>query len=262
MDVNHISSNPSKSNDFTFAGVDDNFDTCFKHELLMELQNRNINAGMTQHLDETIRSVILELDCRFGHQRRLALDNGIANIAVKDQAPISDQSSGSSESGGRDVKKPEPNKGNIATLSAVIDMAYTGDTGGLRKVSWYQPNYLRQLKIFYADCTSGSVSSHYHPILWNETVDGTDDLHIHAKSWTTILLVAIIGGHARTIHWLITEAGCNLNDTDSCGRTVFDISKQQHEITQGCSTRNERQHKNLEIQELLQRLQSVSTNCK
>ena len=256
MDVNSISSNV-KSNDFTFAGIEDNDESkTFKHQLLMELHNRNINAGTTQNLDETIRNIVTDLSSQLGNRRLLDGSSMSDSTPSSELSSIDSCSSGMHDKNGRhDAKKSDQRKGNIAKLATIIEMAYSGNTGGLRKVSWYQPNYLRQLKVYYADSSCSIAGSHYHPILWNHILEGTDHLP-NKTNWTTILHVAIIGGHARTIHWLITEAGCNLNDKDSCARTAFDIFNQQRKITQDwCTNKEQQEQRRCQIQELLQRLQ-------
>ena len=266
--------------DFTFAGVDENNETDFKRQLLIELHNRSINAGTTQHLDDTIRTIIMELIRRPSGTRRSPDDNKMNLERTSSHAPVNHSevfdtaspiSAISSASNDREnIRKMNGNKSTTltATLVMIVDMAYDGNTAELRKVSWYQPNYLRQLRVYNKDCASGTGSAgrHYHRILWDEIVDGESsdcctsgsiESRTHA-SWTTILHVAIIGGHLRTIHWLITEAGCQLNVKDSCERTAFDISLQlQHAISQEYATEDEKK-KQSEIQQLLQRLQRTS----
>jgi FAD binding domain len=292
----------SGNSDFTFAGIDENTDCAdFKHQLLLELQNRNVNAGTTPHLDETIRHIIMELSNK---NRQQCLDHDKRNQSTTSYipvittnvfdttraSPISDPSSMASGSGGLVLsqnggRSPQPSKGDhkhsdhkchkesTTTLAIIIEMAYRGYTSGLRKVSWTQPNYLRQLKLYCTDFhDSVTTSPHYDPILWNEerlegsissdTCPRSNNIDQRANHWTTILHIAIIGGHTRTIHWLITEAGCPLEVTDSWERTVFDMieqrQQQQIRLQSGCANNEQQRKKHNEIQELLQRLQHTS----
>ena len=268
--------------DFTFAGIVED-DTDLKQELLMELQNRNINAGTTQHLDATIRNVLLEL-CHRRRQKARTSSHVFEQTTdvINPSTPMSGPSSADrgrhdtipNENGSKLRPHPGTNPTSdqrrdgttIATsLAMIIDMAYRGNTDALRQVSWYQPNYLRQLKVYRVDCIKSTTGTYNDPVLWNNAVvegngSSDDTLSNHITNdpphWTTILHVAIIGGHSRTIHWLITEAGCHLNAKDCWERTVFDISKQRQQpvIPPNSSTTQNRE----EIQELLHRLQLTS----
>ena len=74
-----------------------------------------------------------------------------------------------------------------------LKAAEKGAMGDLRRLSWRQPGLLR--------CFS-QVSTGY-----------------------TVLHVAVIYGHMRVVHWLVTEAGCSVTAKDASGKTAIELSK-------------------------------------
>jgi hypothetical protein len=284
----------------------------------MELQKRNINAGTTQHLDDTIRQVIMDLlQQQQQQQQQVDKHNQLPKNSTSSHALLNSTTTNGSKAitaspiiphpsitknGGRFINhnignscnqntvdsKCRSSRSNSSTIPVtplvkIIDMAYCGHTSGLRKVSWYYPNFLRQWKVHREDCY-GITDVYDDPILWNDVImegyssnsssssssDSLSDSNNHdphnSTHWTTILHVAIIGGHGRTIHWLITEAGCRLENTDGWDRTALDIFQQLDQKLSRSSSiertkdedEHQKQHSN--IRELLQRLQSKNCN--
>lgn len=80
---------------------------------------------------------------------------------------------------------------DLAFAEQAIEAAATGTTGTLRKLSWEHPQWIRLV-----------------------VVSGETCLHVAAAK-----------GHVSTVHWLITEAGCDaMTVKDENGQTVWDVA--------------------------------------
>jgi hypothetical protein len=95
-------------------------------------------------------------------------------------------------------KTSKVNGADRSSLGArALQAASTGATGVLRQISWEYPNFIRQVT-----CTR----------------DG------NTISAATCLHAASINGHAKTVHWLVTEAGCCTRQTNIAGQTAWDVA--------------------------------------
>lgn len=92
----------------------------------------------------------------------------------------------------------------ITWANTVVQAASMGETCVLREISWSRPNVIRRLE--------GRLEE-------NDAFP------------TTCLHAAAAAGHESTVHWLITEAGCDLDAMDRSGRTVLDVAAQHPSIS-------------------------------
>jgi len=82
-----------------------------------------------------------------------------------------------------------------AFAMVALEMACKGDLGGLRRLSYTKPALIRSV----ADATTGQTCLH----------------------------ASVDAGHMRTVHWLVTEAGCEVDARDQAGRTPADLATEQ-----------------------------------
>jgi 2-polyprenyl-6-methoxyphenol hydroxylase-like FAD-dependent oxidoreductase len=182
-----INNHGTKMEQLTFAGIDD--DTV-RIEFLKELKRQNINAGTTRKLDDTIRKLLAQYRC--------PPKRAFSNIMVEIRMEVD-----------------------------VFHAAYEGNTGGLRKVSWNNPNLIRTLKLCRRNINECQSDDDFVKFgITNEDCShNNDNTDSCGNVWTTALHIASIRGHVRTVHWLVTEAGCRVERSDSMGRTVLALAK-------------------------------------
>jgi hypothetical protein len=152
--------------------------------LIAELRRRSINAGTTPNLDEAVRAVIVEL--RIGQEG-------------EDERDTEKYHGRETTNGGRVVVVVDK-----AFAAEAMDAASTGRTGVLRKLSWEHPNWIRL--ILSTIHTEQGV-----------TVATT-------ATATTCLHAAAAAGHAATVHWLVTEAGCDMLARNALGQSAGDVA--------------------------------------
>jgi salicylate hydroxylase len=84
-----------------------------------------------------------------------------------------------------DIKQPL----DVALIQEALEAAASGDRGRLRELSWTRPNALRELR----------------------SPEGSTLVHLAAQDF-------------RTVHWLVTEAGCDATQTNSQGQTPLEAT--------------------------------------
>jgi 2-polyprenyl-6-methoxyphenol hydroxylase-like FAD-dependent oxidoreductase len=232
--------------DHPFTGLDDDL----KHRVLVELHNRQINAGTTTNLDDAVWDVIRY--CNF------KLSNGSVNgdIVGKFDTLSEDHTflvvDGSSSDASMSLESSKINSRRLPSETFGVDIrdisvqdifvflhSFKGETDLLRHYSLRQPNLIRRLRL---------GPDFIHESWWRGFMAGAFSLlfkdNASTGEWTTPLHVGVAGGHIRTVHWLVTEAGCRVQEVDSYGRTALDTAVQFGQA---------------EIADLLERLHEGST---
>ena len=207
-------------------------DGVLKHRVLLELQNRRINAGTTSNLDDVVWDVI-----RFcsSHQINDSANENNSNGNILPSTPIlcpigkssiNDDDSvleKTSSQGADDTAQLSNSSGDVLFVTDCLEhsvflCAFKGEADVLRQYSLQRPNLIRRLTM-YPDGDDQMSRMFLHEAF---SLFFTEDSL--TREWTTPLHVAVVGGHARTVHWLITEAGCCVHRKDSSGQTPLDIA--------------------------------------
>jgi salicylate hydroxylase len=205
---------------YTFAGLcsipdcdqpikdhvtEDKKDQALVDALLGELQRRSVTAGATPNLDEAIRSVLVELL-------------------------------------GLSTWPPQPSNEPCATTASVdaafaqqaLRAAWLGQTSVLRQLSWQSPNWIRLIAAVIVDDSAQppSTNAAVKGEMAMAAVESTrKSLAETTATVTTCLHLAAAAGHASTVHWLVTEAGCSLRAHDGLGRSVLQVAVFHPDVT-------------------------------
>lgn len=190
-----------------FAGVerDDDMDI-----LLNELERRNITAE-TKDLDHQIRCVIQRLG--IGQQENWTITRNANGSRPTSPQPL--PLNGTTLSPPVEASATLSSSCSASFAAQAFEAASTGALERLRQLAWGNED------------TSSLIRRVVDP------VTGGTCLHLAAAA-----------GHSATVHWLVTQAGCDCRGKDGSGRTALDL------------VANRKEH--AAVWELLNRLQNTS----
>jgi pyruvate/2-oxoglutarate dehydrogenase complex dihydrolipoamide acyltransferase (E2) component len=241
-------------NDFKFAGVESPEDT---QRLLETLRKLDITAE-TPHLDATIRNVMQNLGMMEEEEKKSKNDHHIATEritanGVSQRKPMILVIPSYSDQGGDNNDDPlngdEEDKLILNEARAAFEACQQGDLSELRRISWNHAGLLRVavdggpngggrsclhhvvLAAIQCVATTAAVvvvvaaaaSEHYVQQQNDTTATPTAAATATKSSTATSTSMRTFCTLAR---WLVTEAGCSLQQPDFAGNTPLDLLRQ------------------------------------
>jgi hypothetical protein len=201
---NSNSNNNNASDHHKFAGLD--HDPKRVQRLLRELEQRQIGAE-TENLDEAIRNVIRELGLQentingVNRKKDLEADNSSTTMS-DDKMTDSLMDAVPAASAATDWN----NDDSFATQA--LEAASAGSLETLRRLSWCAMQNRRKNSRGFGD---GNAPQSIRCVV--DPVSGGTCLH-----------AAALDGHVATVHWLVTQAGCDTETVDGLGRTARNVA--------------------------------------
>jgi len=158
------------------------------------LTMRHKFAGVEK--DEDVEKLIKELNERGVGAETKDMDHQIRNAIQDLRFQNRNKSSSSSSSSFKDTQQDDAlldDKSSASFTNRALHAASVGALGQLRELSWQHANLIRRV------------------------VDPTDA--------STCLHVAAAAGHTTTVHWLVTQAGCDSMARDCSGKSALDVAE-------------------------------------